>query len=283
MDIAMSRIFYENDRVTLFEGDCLDVLPTLPERSVDMIFADPPYNLSNGGITCHAGRMVSVNKGEWDKSNGIEQDHEFALSWLTACRRVLKDNGTIWVSGTMHNIYSVGFTLQQLGYKLLNEISWFKPNAAPNLSCRYFTHSHETILWAAKSEKSKHRFDYQLMRQIAGGKQMRSLWADIDVKDEPQDIWPITTPPKAEKKFGKHPTQKPVVLLERIILASTNPDDTILDPFTGSSTAGVAVIRNNRRFIGIDTENEYLEISKKRLEEELTNISDKPQLIKETD
>jgi len=279
----MSRIFYENDRVKLFEGDCLDVLPTLPERSVDMIFADPPYNLSNGGITCHAGRMVSVNKGEWDKSNGIEQDHEFALSWLTACRRVLKDNGTIWVSGTMHNIYSVGFTLQQLGYKLLNEISWFKPNAAPNLSCRYFTHSHETILWAAKSEKSKHRFDYQLMKQIAGGKQMRSLWVDIDVKDEPQDIWSITTPPKAEKKFGKHPTQKPVVLLERIILASTNPDDTILDPFTGSSTAGVAVVRNNRRFIGIDTENEYLELSKKRLEEELTNISDKPQLVKEID
>ena len=176
MDIAMSRIFYKNDKVTLFEGNCLEVLPTLPERSVDMIFADPPYNLSNGGITCHAGRMVSVNKGKWDKSNGIEQDHEFALSWLTACRRVLKDNGTIWVSGTMHNIYSVGFTLQQLGYKLLNEISWFKPNAAPNLSCRYFTHSHETILWAAKSEKSKHRFDYQLMKQIAGGKQMRSLW-----------------------------------------------------------------------------------------------------------
>ena len=280
MDIAMSRIFYKNDRVALFEGDCLEVLPTLPERSVDMIFADPPYNLSNGGITCHAGRMVSVNKGEWDKSNGIEQDHEFALSWLTACRRVLKDNGTIWVSGTMHNISSIGFALQQLGYKLLNEISWFKPNAAPNLSCRYFTHSHETILWAAKSEKSKHKFDYQLMKQIAGGKQMRSLWVDIDVKDEPQDIWSITTPPKAEKKFGKHPTQKPVVLLERIILASTNPDDTILDPFTGSSTAGVASVRNNRRFIGIDTENEYLELSKKRLEEELANISDKPQLIK---
>jgi len=279
-DIAMSRIFYENDRVTLFEGDCTEVLQTLPEQSVDMIFADPPYNLSNGGITCHAGRMVSVNKGEWDKSNGIEQDHEFALSWLTACRRVLKDNGTIWVSGTMHNIYSIGFALQQLGYKLLNEISWFKPNAAPNLSCRYFTHSHETILWAAKSEKSKHKFDYHLMKQIAGGKQMRSLWVDIDVKDEPQDIWSITTPPKAEKIFGKHPTQKPVVLLERIILASTNPDDTILDPFTGSSTSGVASVRNNRRFIGIDTENEYLELSKKRLEEELTNISDKPQLIK---
>lgn len=277
----MSGTFYNNDRVTLCEGNCLNVLPTLPERSIDMIFANPPYNLSNGGITCHAGRMVSVNKGEWDKSNGIEQDQEFAINWLTACRRVLKDDGTIWVSGTMHKIYSIGFALQQLGYKLLNEICWFKPNAAPNLSCRYFTHSHETILWAAKSEKSKHKFDYQLMKQIAGGKQMRSLWMDIDVEDEPQDIWSITTPAKAEKKFGKHPTQKPLALIERIILASTNPEDIILDPFTGSSTAGVAAIRHHRRFIGIDTNIEYLELSVKRLEEELASTSDKPKLIKE--
>ena len=206
----MNNCFFKNDRVTLFEGNCLDILSNLPERSVDMIFADPPYNLSNGGITCHAGRMVSVNKGEWDKSNGIDQDHAFVIDWLTACRHVLKDDGTIWVSGTMHKIYSIGFALQQLGYKLLNDISQFKPNASPNLSCRYFTHSHETLIWAAKSEKSKHKFDYQLMKQTAGGKQMRSLWTDIDVEDEPQDIWSITTPQKAEKKFGKHPTQKPL-------------------------------------------------------------------------
>ena len=277
----MITTFYQNDRTTLFQGNCLDIITTLPERSVDMIFADPPYNLSNGGITCHAGRMVSVNKGEWDKSNGIEQDHEFAINWLTACRQVLKDDGTIWVSGTMHKIYSVGFTLQQLGYKLMNEICWFKPNAAPNLSCRYFTHSHETILWAAKSEKSKHKFDYQLMKQIAGGKQMRSLWMDIDVEDEPQDIWSIPTPSGTEKKFGKHPTQKPLALIERIILASTNLGDTVLDPFTGSSTTGVAAIRHGRRFIGIDTDTEYLGLSVKRLNEELDKINGKPGLVKE--
>ena len=275
------KVFYKNEAVILYEGDCFEVLDSLPECSVDMIFADPPYNLSNGGITCQAGRMVSVNKGEWDKSKGAEADHEFALQWLTACRRVLKDDGTIWVSGTMHNIYSVGFALQQLEYKLLNEICWYKPNAAPNLSTRYFTHSHETVMWAAKSEKSKHKFDYQLMKQIAGGKQMRSLWVDIDVENEPQDIWSITTPPKAEKNFGKHPTQKPLALLERIILASTKPGDTVLDPFTGSSTTGVASVRNGRHFIGIDTDTEYLELSVKRLDEELTRISDRPSLIKE--
>lgn len=273
--------YKKNDIVKLFEGNCLDILPTLPECSVDMIFADPPYNLSNGGITCHAGRMVSVNKGDWDKSNGIDKDHEFVIDWLAACRRVLKDDGTIWVSGTMHKIYSIGFALQQLGYKLLNDISWFKPNAAPNLSCRYFTHSHETLIWAAKSEKNKHKFDYQLMKQIAGGKQMRSLWTDIDVEDEPQDIWSITTPTKTEKKFGKHPTQKPVALLERIILASTNSGDVILDPFTGSSTTGVAAVRHNRRFIGIDNNTEYLELSVKRLKEEFAEIKGKSKLIEE--
>jgi len=277
----MHKIFYKSDAVTLYEGDCLNILPSLPERSVDMIFADPPYNLSNGGITCQSGRMVSVNKGEWDKSQGIEQNHVFAIQWLTACRQVLKDDGTIWVSGTMHNIYSVGYALQQLGYKLLNEISWFKPNASPNLSCRYFTHSHETVIWAAKSAKSKHKFDYQLMKKSAGGKQMRSLWMDIDVEDEPQDIWVISTPSKVEKTFGKHPTQKPLALLERIILASTGLGDLILDPFTGSSTTGVAAVKHGRRFIGIDTDTQYLDLSVKRLEQELGNTTEKPKLIKE--
>lgn len=265
--------------VTLYEGDCLDILPALPERSVDIIFADPPYNLSNGGITCQAGKMVSVNKGEWDKSNGIEDDYKFAVEWLTACRRVLKNDGTIWVSGTMHKIYSIGFALQQIGYKLLNDISWFKPNASPNLSCRYFTHSHETVIWAAKSAKAKHKFDYQLMKEIAGGKQMRSLWMDIDVEDEPQDIWSITTPSKKEKKYGKHPTQKPLALLERIILASTNLGDIVLDPFAGSSTTGVAAIRHGRQFIGIDTDTGYLELSVKRLKEEEDNMRKNPRLV----
>ncbi|MFC2071228.1 DNA-methyltransferase [Chloroflexota bacterium] len=281
MSKCTPQVYYKSKNLVLYQGDCLDILPTLSERSVDMIFADPPYNLSNGGITCQAGHMVSVNKGEWDKSKGADDDHEFTIKWITACRRLLKDDGTIWISGTMHNIYSVGFALQKLGYKLLNEICWYKPNAAPNLSTRYFTHSHETIIWAAKSEKSKHKFDYQLMKQIAGGKQMRSLWTDIDVNDEPQNIWAIPTSSKSEKKFGKHPTQKPLTLLERIILASSKPGNIVLDPFTGSSTTGVASIRNGRHFIGIDTDTEYLTLSVKRLDEEIARINDKPKLIEE--
>lgn len=274
----MTRVFYKSDTTTLYEGACLDVLPSLPERSVDVIFADPPYNLSNGGITCHAGRMVSVDKGEWDKSKGTEADHAFTTEWLKACRRVLKNDGTIWVSGTLHNIYSIGFAMQQLGYKLLNEICWFKPNASPNLSCRYFTHSHETVIWAAKSKKSKHKFDYQLMKQTAGGKQMRSLWMDIDVEDQPQDIWSIITPSREEKKYGKHPTQKPIALLERIILASSDPGDTILDPFTGSSTTGVAAIKQGRSFIGIDNDVGFLEVSVNRLKAAEEDICTNPRV-----
>ena len=276
-------VYYDDPEhfVRLLKGDCIEVLNKARTESVDMIFADPPYFLSNGGITCQAGRMVSVNKGKWDKSQGFEQDHAFTIQWLTACRRVLKDDGTIWISGTMHNIYSIGFALQQLDYKLLNDISWFKPNAAPNLSCRYFTHSHETLIWAAKSQKSKHKFDYQLMKQISGGKQMRSLWNDIGVEDDPQDIWTIPTPKKSEKAFGKHPTQKPLALLERIVLASTIVGDLILDPFTGSSTTGVAAIRNGRHFVGIETDTQYLNLSVKRLEQELGRTIEKPTLIKE--
>jgi len=274
----MDKIYYRSDAVTLYQGNCLDILPTLPEHSVHMIFADPPYNLSNGGITCHAGKRVSVNKGAWDKSNGIDKDYDFTINWLSACRRVLDDDGTIWVSGTMHKIYSIGFALQKLGYKLLNDICWFKPNASPNLSCRYFTHSHETVLWAAKSNKSKHKFDYALMKQIAGGKQMRSLWVDLDVKNEPQDIWPIGTPSRDEKKFGKHPTQKPLALIERIILASTTPGQIVLDPFSGSSTTGVAAIKHNRNFIGIEIETAYLDLSVERIKEEETKLRIKPSL-----
>jgi len=274
--------YYKEDRVKLLLGNCLEVLPQVPENSIDMIFADPPYDLSNGGITCYAGRMVSVNKGDWDKSKGFEQDHQFTLDWLNACRRVLKDDGTIWISGTIHNIYSIGFALQQLGYKILNEICWYKPNAAPNLSCRYFTHSHEVVLWAAKSKNSRHKFNYERMKKIAGGKQMRSVWMDIDKEESVPDIWTINTPSVEEKHFGKHPTQKPVALLERIILASTNPYDTILDPFTGSSTTGVVAIKHGRKFIGIDSSKEYMDLSTKRIEEITREITFNPKLVEES-
>ena len=181
MPYAADPVWKDPERgVWLYQGNCLSIMDRIAERHpdgvFDMIFADPPYFLSNGGITCHAGRMVSVNKGEWDKSRGPEENHNFNREWLARCQKVLKSDGTIWVSGTAHVIHSVGFAMQQLGFKLLNGITWVKPNPPPNLSCRYFTHATETIIWAAKSEKSRHYFDYKLMRQMAGGKQMKSVW-----------------------------------------------------------------------------------------------------------
>lgn len=261
--------------VRLLQGNCIEILNQARENSVDMIFADPPYFLSNGGITCHAGKMVSVNKGKWDKSRGIEENHKFNLEWLKACQRVLKPNGTIWVSGTTHIIYSVGFAMQELGYKILNDIVWYKRNAPPNLSCRYFTHSTEIVLWAAKNQKSKHFFNYHLMREFSKGKQMRNLWQFTEAEEAQtvDNVWTISAPPANEKRFGKHPTQKPVELLRRIILASTQEGDLVLDPFCGSSTTGVAAVLLNRRYVGIDLEEEYLELSKKRLKEAIKNPS----------
>lgn len=238
----------------LYLGDCLETLAKVPDDHIDMIFADPPYFLSNGGITCHAGKMVSVNKGAWDESKGIIQNHDFNYSWLKECQRILKPNGTIWVSGTTHVIHSVGYAMQQLGFKILNDIIWQKKNPPPNLSCRYFTHSTETVLWAAKNKKSKHYFNYALMKEINAGKQMKSVWT-------------INAPSKEEKKFGKHPTQKPIELLQRIIQASTKEKDLVLDPFCGSSTTGVASILLKRRYVGIDGNEDYIKLSIKRLNE----------------
>lgn len=273
-------IYYDNPEhsVRLLKGDCIETLNQARENSVDMIFADPPYFLSNGGITCHAGKMVSVNKGKWDKSKGVKETHEFIKDWLKACQRVLKPNGTIWVSGTTHIIYSVGYAMQELGYKILNDIVWYKRNAPPNLSCRYFTHSTEIVLWAAKNGKSKHYFDYPLMKEFNKGKQMRNLW-QFKEEEEAQtvdNVWEISSPLAVEKRFGKHPTQKPLALLKRLILASTKEGDLVLDPFCGSSTTGVAALLLNRKYVGIELEDEFLKLSKKRLEEAIKKPSSFP-------
>jgi len=252
--------YFTQDNFSLYKSDCIEVLNILEENSIDMIFADPPYNLSNNGFTCKSGKMVSVNKGDWDISNGIQNDFEFHLKWIEACKRVLKPNGTIWISGTYHSIYACGFALQLLNYHILNDISWFKPNAAPNLSCRFFTASHENIIWARKSKKAKHTFNYESMKY--------AKWHETDfIKKEDKQmrsVWSITSPKKEEKKFGKHPTQKPEQLLERIILASTNEQETILDPFNGSGTSGIVAKKLNRNYIGIDLDKEFLDISIKR-------------------
>jgi len=245
--------------IKIYQGDCLEILPRIPENSVDLIFADPPYFLSNGGITCHAGKMVSVHKGDWDKSRGADGNHEFNRAWLAACQRVLKPNGSIWVSGTAHVIHSVGFAMQQLGFKLLNDISWVKPNPPPNLSCRYFTHATETIIWAAKNAKSRHTFHYKLMKESNRGKQMKSVW---EIK--PPEAW--------EKKFGKHPTQKPVALLERILLASSNEGDLVLDPFSGSGTTVLAAFRLRRHALGCELSAEFLALSLRRICSNLVQV-----------
>ena len=252
--------YYENKEhsIRLFHGDCLQILPQFPQNSIDMIFADPPYFLSNGGITCHAGKMVPVNKGKWDVSHGIEENHKFNLAWLSECQQVLAKNGVIWVSGTAHVIFSVGFAMQQLRFKILNDIIWFKPNASPNLSCRYFTHSTETVIWAAKNQRSRHTFNYKLMKQLGNGKQMRNLWE-------------ISPPQPNEKTHGKHPTQKPLKLLERILLASTNEEDVVLDPFNGSGTTAIAAVRLNRKYLGIEMSEEYLDLTITRVKDELRN------------
>ena len=263
--LAPLHCVYRNDAhgIFLYQGDCLEVLDAIaakyPDGCFDMIFADPPYFLSNGGITCHAGRMVKVDKGDWDKSRGVEENHNFNRAWLERCQRVLKPNGTIWVTGTHHVIFSVGFAMQQLGFKILNDLAWEKPNPPPNLSCRYFTHSTETVIWAAKTEKSRHVFHYELMRQLAGGKQMKTVWR-------------IPAPGRDEKTFGKHPTQKPIALVERCLLASTHEGDLVLDPFMGAGTTAVACARTHRLFIGIELDCRYVQLAATRADREIIEV-----------
>src|SRR3989338_6675842 len=219
----MQKPYYDKPKFALYQANCLDLLAELPENSVDMVFADPPYLLSNGGFTVHAGRQVSVNKGAWDKSNGLK-----------------------------------------------NDIAWLKRNASPNLSCRFFTASHETLVWARKDKKAKHIFNYDLMKN--------GTWPEDALKKpglQMRSVWSMGTPKPIEKKFGKHPTQKPEDLLKRIVLASTNKGDLVLDPFTGSSTTGIASHLFGRHFIGVDLDKQFLDVSIKRFEELDRNLENK--------
>ena len=253
----------------LIHGDSLALLERLPAASVDLIFADPPYNLSNGGTTCQNGRRTAVHKGQWDVSQGIGSDHDFHRRWLAACRRLLKPSGTIWVSGTQHVIFSLGFAMQSLGYHLLNTVTWFKPNASPNLACRFFTHSTEILIWAApeRGKALRHTFNYPLMKQENGGRQMRDLWPIGDREPAPDGslVWDLAAPGRTEKREGRHPTQKPIALLDRVIQAASRPGDVVLDPFNGSGTTGVVAVRRGRRYVGFDLSTEYLDLTERRL------------------
>lgn len=247
--------YYYDSCSAVYLSDTFEALENMNPACVDMIFADPPYFLSNDGISCSGGKAVCVNKGDWDKIGSLEEKHEFNRKWIRLCRSVLKKDGSIWVSGTLHNIYSVGMALEQEGFKIINNITWQKTNPPPNLACRCFTHSTETILWAQKNDKNaRHFFNYDLMKESNGGRQMR-------------DVWTGTLTPQAEKNHGKHPTQKPLYLLERIILASTREKDLVLDPFCGSSTTGVACKKLGRNYIGIDNNEEFIKLSVERLKD----------------
>ena len=246
-----------NHDFTLLHGDTFTLLPAFNFK-FDMIFADPPYFLSNGGISCQSGKVVCVDKGDWDKGKTPEEMHDFNYKWLSLCREKLAEDGTIWVSGTYHNIFSVANCMTELGYKILNCITWAKTNPPPNISCRYFTYSTEFIIWARKSFKKPHYFNYGLMKHLNGDKQMT-------------DVWNLPAIARWEKSCGKHPTQKPVGLLARIILASTKSGAWILDPFSGSSTTGIAANLLNRRFLGIEQDKKFVEMSKAR-RQEIENI-----------
>ena len=246
-------MFKLSDDFKLFKGDCFEILPKF-KGEFDLIFADPPYFLSNDGLSIQSGQIVSVNKGEWDKSYGIDEIDKFNLRWLALAKDTLTDNGSVMISGTYHNIFSIGRALQKLDYKILNIITWQKTNPPPNFSCRYLTHSTEQIIWARKSEKFKHIFNYELMKKINDDKQMKDVWS-----------FPAIAP--WEKACGKHPTQKPLSLLIRLILMASNENSMICDPFAGSSTTGIAANLLGRKFVGIEKEREFIEISINRKSE----------------
>jgi len=247
----MEPFFQSSDKkFILFYGDSMDIVPQMNQK-FDMVFADPPYFLSNDGLSIQNGKITSVNKGNWDASHGFDFVNDFNRKWLSLVRKNMKEDATIWISGTMHNIFSIGQILQELDFKILNVITWEKTNPPPNFSCRYFTHSTEQIIWARKNAKVPHYYNYDLMKEMNGNKQMK-------------DVWKLPAIASWEKTFGKHPTQKPLSVLMRIILASTHENAWILDPFTGSSTTGIAANLIHRNFIGIDQEKEFLELSKKR-------------------
>lgn len=248
----MLKSYYKspNRDFTLLQGECIRLMREF-DFKFDMIFADPPYFLSNGGISVQSGKVVCVDKGEWDKGGTPEHIDLFNEEWIAECREHLTENGTIWISGTYHNIFSVANKLTQLGFKILNVITWAKTNPPPNISCRYFTYSTEFIIWARKWPKKPHYFNYDLMKLLNENKQMT-------------DVWRLPAIARWEKSQGKHPTQKPLALLVRIILASTRHGAWILDPFSGSGTTGIAASLTGRRYLGIEREKEYLDLSIRR-------------------
>jgi site-specific DNA-methyltransferase (adenine-specific) len=251
MELRNLRTFGEPGAI-VYLADCLDLMETMPAESVDAIFADPPYRLSKGGVTVSHGRLAPVDKGAWDRSRGFAADHRFNVRWLKEARRILKADGTIWVTGTHHIIFSLGFALQTMRFKLINQITWEKPDPPPNALHTSFTHAHETILWASKSRGSSHTFNYDLINSRNPKAQISSLWR-------------IPAVPRREKLYGYHPTQKPLRLVRRALVASTHEGDLVFDPFCGSGTTGVAAKELGCFFVGVEMEEEFAELAARRM------------------
>ncbi|MGH6783513.1 MAG: site-specific DNA-methyltransferase [Sphingomicrobium sp.] len=243
---------------TIIEGDCIAEMARLPDKSVNLIFADPPYNLQLGGdLFRPEGGKVDACDDDWDKFDSLAAYDEFTRDWLVEARRVLKDNGTIWVIGSYHNIYRVGSLLQDEGFWILNDIVWRKTNPMPNFRGTRFTNAHETLLWCAKDEKARYTFNYRAMKALNDDLQMRSDW-----------LLPICSGSERAKDDGgqkAHPTQKPESLLYRILLACTKPGDVVLDPFFGTGTTGAVARRLGRRWVGIERERDYVKVAKARI------------------
>jgi site-specific DNA-methyltransferase (adenine-specific) len=236
----------------VYRTDCMELMSLMPAASVDVIFADPPYRLSGGGVTVQGGRLVPVEKGEWDRPMGWKKDHEFNVRWLKAARRLLKPDGTLWVTGTHHIIFSIGFALQSLDYRIINSVVWQKPDPPPNALHTAFTHAHETLLWASKGRGARHTFNYDLINSPNPHTQMSSVWR-------------IPAVPRREKLHGYHPTQKPLRLVRRALLASTAEGDLVFDPFCGSGTTAVAAKELGRFFVGAELEREFCELAGRRI------------------
>lgn len=244
---------YGEPGAVVYRADCVKLMKLMPAGCVDVIFADPPYRLSTGGVTVKSGQLASVDKGEWDRSAGFEEDHRFNLRWLKEARRVLKADGTLWVTGTHHIIFSLGFALQSLGFRIINQIAWEKPDPVPNTLHTAFTHAHEALLWASKGKGARHTFNYDLINSPNPAGQVSSVWR-------------IPTVPGREKRHGYHPTQKPLKLVRRALLASSRKAELVLDPFVGSGTTAVAAKELNRTFVGAELEEEYAELAARRIE-----------------
>ena len=241
----------------VIQGDCFEVLASLPQESVDLIFADPPYNLQLAQELWRPNlTLVDAVNDDWDQFSSFTEYDRFTQAWLAACRRVLKPTGAIWVIGTYHNIYRVGTILQNLGYWILNDIVWIKTNPMPNFRGVRFTNAHETLLWAQKERKSHYTFNHHAMKSLNGDLQMRSDW-----------IIPICVGKERLRINGQkaHPTQKPEALLYRVILSSTKPGDIVLDPFFGTGTTGAVAKRLHRHWIGIERNPDYVQLSRQRI------------------